>query len=59
MDTTELEKGYFSPIFAKDLINLSNAYIYVGDLGLFVNEDIDYANKLINSMFLQNYMLFQ
>lgn len=37
---------YFSPAMAEDLSNLPPSMIYVGSLDLFVNEDIDYANKL-------------
>ena len=40
---------YFSPALAKDLSDLPPAYIAVGDLDLFVNEDIDYANRLIQA----------
>ncbi len=38
---------YFSPAMAQDLSNLPPALIYVGGLDLFVNEDLAYANKLI------------
>lgn len=38
--------GYYSPTFAEDFANLPPAFIYVGGLDLFVNEDIDYAAKL-------------
>lgn len=37
---------YFSPAMADDLSNLPPSMIYVGSLDLFVNEDIDYANRL-------------
>ncbi|OOF60285.1 alpha/beta hydrolase [Rodentibacter myodis] len=40
---------YFSPAMAKKLDNLPPTFIMVGDLDLFVNEDIDYANKLIQA----------
>lgn len=40
---------YFSPALAEDLSNLPPALIYVGGLDLFVNEDIDYANKLVEA----------
>ncbi|MGN0908733.1 MAG: alpha/beta hydrolase [Succinivibrio sp.] len=39
--------GYFSPSYAVDLAGLPPAFIYVGTLDLFANEDIDYANRLI------------
>ena len=38
---------YFSPAMAEDLTNLPPAVIYTGSLDLFVNEDITYANKLV------------
>ncbi len=41
--------GYFSPSYAPDLHGLPPALIYVGTLDLFVNEDIEYANRLIAS----------
>jgi acetyl esterase/lipase len=41
--------GYFSPIRAQTLDHLPPALIYVGDMDLFVNEDIAYANKLIEN----------
>ncbi|UOO80929.1 alpha/beta hydrolase [Uruburuella testudinis] len=40
---------YFSPAAAKNLRGLPPAFIAVGDLDLFVNEDIDYANRLIQA----------
>lgn len=43
------ELGYFSPSYAADLGGLPPALIYVGALDLFVNEDIEYANRLIAS----------
>lgn len=43
------ELGYFSPSYAADLHSLPPALIYVGTLDLFVNEDIEYANRLIAS----------
>jgi acetyl esterase/lipase len=41
--------GYFSPVRAQRLDHLPPALIYVGDLDLFVNEDIAYANRLIEN----------
>lgn len=41
--------SYFSPAQTENLTNLPPALIYVGDLDLFVNEDIDYANRLIQA----------
>lgn len=40
---------YFSPALANNLSDLPPALIYVGGLDLFVNEDIAYANKLIEA----------
>lgn len=40
---------YFSPAQADNLQNLPPAFIYTGDLDLFVNENLDYANKLISA----------
>lgn len=40
---------YFSPAVAKDLGDLPPAFIYVGALDLFVDEDIDYAGRLIDA----------
>jgi acetyl esterase/lipase len=43
------QMGYFSPIHAQQLDHLPPALVYVGDMDLFVNEDIAYANKLIEN----------
>jgi acetyl esterase/lipase len=43
------QMGYFSPIHAQRLDHLPPALVYAGDLDLFVNEDIAYANKLIEN----------
>lgn len=40
---------YFSPAQAGDLTNLPPALIYVGELDLFVNEDLAYASRLIEA----------
>lgn len=40
---------YYSASTAKNLANLPRTYIMVGDLDLFVNESIDYANRLIQA----------
>lgn len=39
--------AYFSPSMANDLTRLPATFMMVGDLDLFVNEDVDYANRLI------------
>ena len=45
------EMLYFSPAMAsvKELMGLPETFIIVGSLDLFVNEDFDYANKLIQA----------
>lgn len=40
---------YFSPAMATNLKGLPATFMLVGDLDLFVNEDIDYANRLIQA----------
>lgn len=46
---TKQQLAYFSPALAEDLSELPPALIYIGSIDLFVNEDIDYANRLISS----------
>jgi len=41
--------SYFSPAQAKNLTNLPPTFIYVGELDLFVNENLTYASKLIEA----------
>ena len=43
------ELPYFSPSLADDLSNLPPTFIIVGQMDLFVDEDIAYAKKLLNS----------
>ncbi|MCU4589951.1 alpha/beta hydrolase [Acinetobacter ursingii] len=45
----EQQLAYFSPSMATSLHGLPPTYLIVGDLDLFVNEDIDYANRLIEA----------
>jgi len=45
----EQQLGYFSPSLAKNLTGLPKTFMIVGSLDLFVNEDIDYANRLIQA----------
>lgn len=45
----DISLGYYSPSYAKDLSNLPDALIYVGDIDLFVNEDLKYASDLIEA----------
>ncbi|WP_083754313.1 alpha/beta hydrolase [[Mannheimia] succiniciproducens] len=40
---------YFSPAFAKKLSGLPRTYMMVGDLDLFVAEDLNYASRLIQA----------
>jgi triacylglycerol lipase len=42
-------KGWFSPALADDLANLPPAYIATGALDLFLDEDLDYARRLIDA----------
>jgi acetyl esterase/lipase len=39
--------GWFSPACAESLAGLTPAFIATGDLDLFVDEDIDYARRLV------------
>jgi len=43
------EMPYYSASMAEDLSDLPRTFIAVGSLDLFVNENIDYANRLIAS----------
>lgn len=43
------EMPYYSASMATDVSNLPRTFIAVGSLDLFVNENIDYANRLIMS----------
>ena len=43
----EAEMPYYSPTMATDLAGLPRTYLMAGSLDLFVNEDLDYANRLI------------
>ena len=40
---------YYSAATAKNLAGLPRTYMMVGDLDLFVNEDVDYANRLVQA----------
>lgn len=48
-DIPEAEMPYYSASMAADLSGLPRTFIAVGCLDLFVNEDIDYANRLISA----------
>ncbi len=41
--------GYYSPAVAKDFSRLPATYIFVGDLDLFANESLEFANKLVQA----------
>jgi len=41
-------KGWFSPSVAEDLSGLAPAYISTGALDLFLDEDLDYARRLVD-----------
>ena len=41
-------KGWFSPALAEDLAGLPPAYIATGALDLFLDEDLDYARRLVD-----------
>ncbi|HEX9807722.1 MAG TPA: alpha/beta hydrolase [Alteraurantiacibacter sp.] len=46
---TDHRKGWFSPTLADDLAGLAPAYIATGALDLFLDEDLDYARRLIDA----------
>lgn len=48
-DLSDERVGYFSPARAGDLSGLPPAFIGVGALDLFLEEDIDYARRLVRS----------
>lgn len=46
---TDARKGWFSPALAEDLSGLAPAYISTGALDLLLDEDLDYARRLIDA----------
>lgn len=46
---TDRRKGWFSPALADDLSGLPATYMITGALDLFLDEDIDYARRLIDA----------
>lgn len=48
-DPTDHRKGWFSPALAEDLSGLPPTYIATGALDLFLDEDLDYARRLIDA----------
>lgn len=45
----DARRGWFSPALATDLADLAPAYISTGALDLFLDEDMDYARRLIDA----------
>lgn len=45
----DARKGWFSPSLAEDLSNLPPAWIGVGSIDLFFDEDLDYARRLLTA----------
>jgi acetyl esterase len=48
-DPDDARKGWFSPSIADDLAGLPSAWIGVGTLDLFFDEDLDYARRLVDA----------
>lgn len=48
-DPLDHRKGWFSPALADDLGELAPCYVATGALDLFLDEDIDYARRLIDA----------
>lgn len=48
-DPSDRRKGWFSPSLADDLAGLPPAWIGVGNLDLFFDEDLDYARRLVDA----------
>ncbi|WP_116743970.1 alpha/beta hydrolase [Actinobacillus suis] len=46
---SEQQIPYYSAATAKNLAGLLRTYMMVGDMDLFVNEDLDYANRLVQA----------
>ncbi|MBO9498012.1 MAG: alpha/beta hydrolase [Novosphingobium sp.] len=46
---TDGRKGWFSPALAEDLAGLPPCYMITGALDLFLDEDLDYARRLIDA----------
>ncbi|HTM95341.1 MAG TPA: alpha/beta hydrolase [Croceibacterium sp.] len=46
---TDARKGWFSPALANDLAGLPPTYMITGALDLFLDEDLDYARRLIDA----------
>jgi triacylglycerol lipase len=46
---TDERKGWFSPGLAEDLTGLPPTYMITGALDLFLDEDLDYARRLIDA----------
>ena len=48
-EPSDERKGWFSPSLAEDLAGVAPAYISTGALDLFLDEDLDYARRLIDA----------
>jgi acetyl esterase len=48
-DPGDEPKGWFSPVLADDLAGLPATYLSTGALDLFLDEDLDYARRLIDA----------
>jgi acetyl esterase/lipase len=46
---SDARKGWFSPALADDLSGVAPAYISTGALDLFLDEDLDYARRLVDA----------
>ncbi|WEK47750.1 MAG: alpha/beta hydrolase [Candidatus Andeanibacterium colombiense] len=48
-EPSDERKGWFSPALAEDLTGLPPTYMITGALDLFLDEDLDYARRLIDA----------
>lgn len=48
-EPTDARKGWFSPALADDLSNLPPTYMITGMLDLFLDEDLEFARRLIDA----------
>jgi len=46
---TDARKGWFSPAVADDLSGLAQVYLMTGALDLFLDDDLDYARRLVDA----------
>ncbi|MCC2978033.1 alpha/beta hydrolase [Sphingomonas sp. PL-96] len=57
-DLNDARRAWFSPALADDLTGLPPAYMSVGALDLFVDEDMDYARRLAGAGIPVDFTLF-